>query len=118
MELSGLRTLIYPSADLQADKEWWSQILGYSPYFDESFYVGFDVNGYELGLDPNAKIEDGPRTYFGVNNVQKSVDHLVKMGCTIYETPTEAGDGIIVGTVRRSNGQLIGLIHNPHFKAK
>lgn len=118
MELLGLRTLIYPSNDLQADKKWWSEVLGYEPYFDEPFYVGFNVNGYELGLDPNAKIEDGPRTYFGVNNVQGSVNHLVKLGCKVFEAPTETGGGIIVATVKRSNGQLLGLIYNPHFTAK
>lgn len=50
MKLLGLRTLIYPSNDLETDKTWWAQALGFQPYFDQSFYVGFDVGGYELGL--------------------------------------------------------------------
>lgn len=65
MKLLGLRTLIYPSDNLGADKAWWSDVLGIEPYFDQPFYVGFDVGGYELGLDPNANMADGPRTYFG-----------------------------------------------------
>ena len=50
MKLLGLRTLIYPSDNLEADKKWWSQLLGFDPYFDQPFYVGFDVGGYELAL--------------------------------------------------------------------
>lgn len=118
MKLLGLRTLIYPTKDLDADKQWWSDTLGYKPYFDEPYYVGFDVGGYELGLDPNAKMEDGPRVYMGVDNVQEAVDHFAGKGCAVFEKPTDTGGGVIVATVKRPNGQLFGLIYNPHFKHK
>lgn len=116
MKLLGLRTLIYPSDNLEADKAWWSDALGIEPYFDQLFYVGFDVGGYELGLDPNADMTDGPRTYFGVDNVQAAVDHLLGHGCTIHEPVTETGDDIVVATVKKPNGQLLGLIYNPQFR--
>lgn len=115
MKLLGLRTLIYPSNDLETDKNWWAQALGFQPYFDQPFYVGFDVGGYELGLDPNAKMEDGSRTYFGVENVQEAVDYFVVRDCTVYEALAEVGGGVVVATVKRPNGQLLGLIYNPHF---
>jgi len=116
MELLGLRTLIYPSDNLEADTQWWSEILGFGPYFDQPFYVGFDVGGYELGLDPNASMTDGPRTYFGVDNVEAAVARFIEQGCSVHEPATETGDDIIVATVKRPNGQLIGLIYNPHFR--
>lgn len=47
----GLRTAIYHVDDLQAAKEWYTKVLGVEPYFDEPFYVGFNVGGYELGLN-------------------------------------------------------------------
>jgi len=118
MNLLGLRTLIYPSDNLEADKKWWIEVLGREPYFDQPFYVGFDVGGYELGLDPNAPMTDGPRTYFGVDDVQAAVDYFVQHGCTVHEPATETGDDIVVATVKKPNGQLLGLIHNPHFKEK
>lgn len=118
MHLLGLRTLIYPSVELESDKKWWTELLGYEPYFDKPFYVGFDVGGYELGLDPNAKTGDGPRVYFGVDSVEQAVKEFVKQECTIHEAVSEVGDGIIVATVKRPNGQLVGLIYNPHFKTK
>ncbi len=63
--LEGLRSVIYPSKDLASDKAFWTKALGIPPYFDEPFYVGFKVGGYELGLDPNGGSEGatGPITY-------------------------------------------------------
>jgi len=116
MKLLGLRTLIYPSNNLEADTQWWADALGVEPYFDQPFYVGFNVGGYELGLDPNGDMADGPRTYFGVDDINEAVDHFIASGCEIYEPVTEAGGDIMVATVKRSNGQLLGLIYNPHFK--
>ena len=111
----GLRTVIYPVSDLAVAKQWYAELLGQAPYFDQPFYVGFDVGGYELGLDPNADMADGPRTYFGVDDVQAAVDHFVAHGCTVHEPVTNTGDDIIVATVKKPNGQLLGLIYNPHF---
>ena len=50
----GLRTAIYRAPDLDKAKAWYSRVLGIAPYFDQPFYVGFSVGGYELGLDPDA----------------------------------------------------------------
>jgi len=48
-----LRTLIYHVDNLEKAKEWYKKITGINPYFDEPFYVGFNINGCELGLDPD-----------------------------------------------------------------
>lgn len=37
-------------SDLASAKAWYSKAFGISPYFDEPFYVGFNIGGYELGL--------------------------------------------------------------------
>lgn len=49
----GLRTVIYHAPDLDQAKAWYSSVLGIAPYFDQPFYVGFNVCGYELALDPD-----------------------------------------------------------------
>ena len=36
MKLLGLRTLIYPSDNLQADKAWWSDVLGACRVIDKT----------------------------------------------------------------------------------
>lgn len=56
----GPRTVIYHVGDLDRAKEWYANVLGGRPYFDEPFYVGFDVGGFELGLQPD--YSDAPRS--------------------------------------------------------
>src|SRR5262245_32458708 len=66
LSLGGLRTVIYPCPDLDAATGWWTDVLGVEPYFDQPFYVGFDVAGYELGLLPDADPADGALVYWAV----------------------------------------------------
>ena len=58
----GLRTAIYPVGDLARAKAWYTQLLGQAPYFDQPFYVGFNVGGFELGaagLEPVNDVGEG-----------------------------------------------------------
>ncbi len=114
--LKGLRTVIYPAVDLPAAKKWWSDFLGFDPYFDEPFYVGFNVAGYELGLLPDADPADGALTYWGVDDVSDAVKASLAAGATEYSPATEVGDGIITGSIRTLQGSIVGFIYNPHFK--
>jgi len=41
----GLRTAKYSAPDIAAAKAWYSKVLESKPYFDEPFYVGFNVGG-------------------------------------------------------------------------
>jgi len=115
LELSGLRTVIYPSADLAADKAWWTELLGQQPYFDEPFYVGFEVAGYELGLLPDADRSDGALVYWGVDDVPAAVSAAVANGATEHTPASDVGGGIVTATVRTPSGSILGLIYNPHF---
>jgi predicted enzyme related to lactoylglutathione lyase len=116
-QLRGLRTLIYPTSDLTAAKAWWSEYLGIAPYFDEPFYVGFEVAGYELGLVPTDETGASPTTYWGVDDVAQAVADAEANGANLLEAPQDVGDGIIVASVENPSGHVIGLIHNPHFVA-
>lgn len=111
----GLRTIIYPSNSLVEDTAWWSKVLGFEPYFKEDFYVGFNVGGYELGLNPDADMSLGQQTYFGVDDIQEAVSSLRENGCVVVEAPVERGGGIITATLKRADGQLINIIYNPYI---
>jgi len=55
-----LRTVIYQVSNLSKAGEWYIALTGIRPYFDEPFYIGFEVDGCEPGLDPDmCKIEKG-----------------------------------------------------------
>jgi len=111
----GLRTVIYPAPDLAASKAWFAELLGVQPYFDQPFYVGFDVGGYELGLLPDAAVADGPVTYWGVEDADAAWAALLAKGAVAHVPVQDVGDGIRTASVREPSGSVVGIIQNPHF---
>ena len=114
----GLRTVIYPAPQLAEATAWYTQALGQEPYFNEPYYVGFNVGGYELGLDPHAPTGDagGGVAYWGVPDAHTAFARLLALDATAQEAVHEVGGGILVGTVLDPFGNLLGIIENPHFK--
>ena len=113
--LQGLRTVVYRVADLAHAKKWWTGVLGFGPYFDESFYVGFNVGGYELGLTPAPADGPGSTTYWGVPDIEAACERLHHLGASEREPTQEVGGGIKVATMADPDGNRFGLIENPHF---
>jgi predicted enzyme related to lactoylglutathione lyase len=112
----GLRTAIYPAGDLAAAKQWYAQVLDQQPYFDEPFYVGFQVGGFELGLIPDAQAAtSGPQPLWGVVDIDTAYARLLKLGGAPLEPVTEVGGGIKVAAVVDPFGNRLGIIENPHF---
>lgn len=114
----GLRTAIYPAPDLQGAKAWYEQVLGKKPYFDEPFYVGFAVGGFELGLVPDGEPgTSGPQPLWGVADAESALATLVEHGATVIDPVTDVGGGIRVAAVMDPFGNRFGIIENPHFNA-
>ncbi len=116
----GLRTVIYHAPDLEKAKVWYSEVLGIGPYFDQPFYVGFNVGGYELGLDPDASSTPGGNggvgAYWGVLDAEATFRRLIELGAKERSAVQEVGEGIRVATVFDPFGNILGVIENPHFK--
>ena len=115
----GLRTVVYRVADLQAAKKWYQDAFLIEPYFDQPFYIGFNVGGYELGLLPG---ETADRTdaqnvscYWGVDDIEGEIARLIELGASAHEAPANVGGPIVVGSVRDPWGNVLGLIYNPTF---
>jgi catechol 2,3-dioxygenase-like lactoylglutathione lyase family enzyme len=116
----GLRTAIYHADDIEKARDWYTSILGFKPYFDEPFYVGFNVAGYELGLQPaesdSASKSDSVVAYWGVEDAAAAHQRLLELGAITHEEVQDVGGGIKVGTVKDPFGNVFGIIENPHFK--
>jgi len=116
----GLRTVVYKVDDLEKAKQWYAVAFKTNPYFDEPFYVGFNIGGYELGLLP----EEIPRkdklanvvTYWGVDEVNKEYNRFIELGATVDEELTNVGGELVVASVKDPWGNVIGIIYNPEFK--
>lgn len=113
----GLRTALYPAPDLAAAKAWYSQLLGQAPYFDQPFYVGFEVGSDELGLLPNAAPGvAGTQALWGVADAEAAYARLLALGASALEPVTEVGEGIKVAAVTDPFGNRFGIIENPQFE--
>jgi lactoylglutathione lyase len=113
----GLRTVIYKVSDLTKAKEWYSAAFNTGPYFDEPFYVGYNVGGYELGLQPDEAVTGtNVTTFWGVEDIRAEYDRFLALGATADEAPQNVGGEIMVATIKDPWGNLIGLIYNPEFK--
>jgi predicted enzyme related to lactoylglutathione lyase len=116
--LKGLRTITYHVTDLTEAKLWYFNVFGITPYFDEPYYVGFNVAGFELGLDPDpANFSTGNHsiTYWGVEDIEASFAKIKALGVQIHEDPKNVGGAIWVGSFYDPFGNIIGLIENPEF---
>ena len=114
----GLRTAIYKVGNLEEAKKWYSKAFETEPYFDEPFYVGFSIKGYELGLLPaegNGK-QDNMITYWGVEDIHVEFDRLISLGAEEHEVPTNVGGELMVASVYDPWGNVIGIIYNPDFR--
>ena len=115
----GLRTAVYYVTDMDKAKAWYRSVLGIDPYFDQPFYVGFNVGGFELGLHPagaeNPPGSAGAVPYWGVERMTVAWPRLLGLGATTVSAPEDVGDGIQVATVKDPFGNLLGIIENPHF---
>ena len=114
--IQGMRTVIYPVNDLQAGKAWYTSMLGVAPYFDQPFYVGFTVGGFELGLIPDGEPGSaGAQAYWGTPDAAAELERLLALGATLASPLQDVGDGIRLFTVQDPFGNLFGVIENPQF---
>jgi predicted enzyme related to lactoylglutathione lyase len=113
----GLRTVIYPVTDLAKAKSWYSEVFSAAPYFDEPFYVGYAVGGFELGLIPDGTPgSGGALPYWGVADIAAEFARIQGLGAEVHDAITDVGGGIKVASLKDPFGNLIGLIENPVFK--
>jgi len=115
----GLRTTIYRVADMDEARSWYSEVFETLPYFDQPFYIGFNIGGYELGLQPveagQASGSENVLTYWGVEDIQEVYNWMVNNGAEPHQEPENVGGEIMVASVRDPWGNVVGMIYNPEF---
>lgn len=115
----GLQTAVVLVPDLTAAKDWYTKAFGLKPYFDEPYYVGFNIAGYELGLQPEEKPAIAKTTsviaYWGVDDIEHQYQRMLAAGARPLETPNDVGEGVMVASLIDPWGNVIGLIDNPYF---
>jgi predicted enzyme related to lactoylglutathione lyase len=107
----GFKIIVYPVKDPAKAKKLYSTLLGVEPYVDGSYYVGFRVEGQEIGLDPGAgqRGENGPIGYVDVSDVRESLKSLLEAGAQLMQDVQDVGGGLLIAKVKDGDGNLLGL---------
>ncbi|MCH7573958.1 MAG: VOC family protein [Candidatus Marinimicrobia bacterium] len=117
--IHGPRTITYYVTDLAQAKSWYTAVFETEPYFDEDFYVGFDIEGAELGLLPaKGHAQPGPGgviAYWGVDDIEEQLQSLLKLGAKPHDAIEDVGGGTKVPSVLDPFGNVIGIIYIPEM---
>lgn len=109
---TGLKTMIYPVKDLAQAKTLFSNLLGVAPSMDEAYYVGFSVDGQDIGLDPHGHGQGmtGPVGFWLVDDIRASLQALLEAGAKMQRDVSDVGGGKLIAWVSDADGNGIGLI--------
>jgi predicted enzyme related to lactoylglutathione lyase len=110
----GVRTIIYPVRDLAKAKSLYSLLAGVRPDMDKPYYVGLDVEGQDVGLDPNGHSQGmtGPVCYWHVDDIKETLKALLDAGAEAKQEVKDVGGGKLIASVTDADGNVIGLIQS------
>lgn len=105
----GIKTIICPVEDLARAKALFSEVAGAPPIMDQPYYVGFKVDGQDVGLDPHGH-EHGMTAYWHVDDVRASLQGLLDAGAEELQEVKDVGGGRLIAAVKDPDGNVIGLL--------
>ncbi|PWU23009.1 glyoxalase [Candidatus Cerribacteria bacterium 'Amazon FNV 2010 28 9'] len=105
-----IKLIVYSTKNIEAAKQLLHTFLGIDPYVDSPYYVGFKVEGLEVGLTPSHQEHiTGPIAYTDVSDIKASLQSLVDAGATVVQKPKDVGNGLLVASVQDADGNILGL---------
>jgi predicted enzyme related to lactoylglutathione lyase len=102
-----IRSLVIPVSDLAAAKAVYTALLG-APHTDEAYYVGYNVDGFEVGLNP-AGDGGGPVAFADVDDLDATRETLLAAGAAERDAPREVAPAVRVCVLADAEGNPIGL---------
>jgi predicted enzyme related to lactoylglutathione lyase len=122
--LRGLTTVSFFAGDLEAARNWYTDLLGMEPYFNRPGYVEFRIGDHqhELGIIDSHYSPYGPATgpagavvYWHVDDVTATYERLLSMGAKESQPPTVRGEGFVTASVVDPFGNVLGVMYNQHY---
>src|ERR1700722_2752006 len=110
-----LNVVLYPVKDLDQTKALFAALFGADPHVDSPYYVGFSVDGIEIGLVPSGHDQGmtGPVPFFDVDDISATLTALQAAGAQVRQETTDASSGLRVAKVKDPDGNDIGLRQLP-----
>jgi predicted enzyme related to lactoylglutathione lyase len=110
----GIKTVLHPVSDMAAAKPVYSALLGVPPQTDESYYVGFEAAGQQIGLVPRGGPQGltSPVAYWHVPDIEAKLAEVTAAGATVKEPAHDVGGGRRVAAVTDPDGNVLGLLQD------
>ena len=110
----GIKTVLHPVSDLAKAKEVYAALLGVPPSADESYYVGFEAAGQQIGLVPGGAQQGmtSPVAYWHVPDIEAKLAEVTAAGATVKDPVRDVGGGRLVATVTDPDGNVLGLLQD------
>ena len=102
-----LQSLVIPVSDLDAAKAVYGALYG-EPHTDTPYYVGYNVEGFEIALAPG-DVSGGPVVYADVDDLDAAHAAMLAAGATERSAPMKVSPEARVSVVTDRDGNPIGL---------
>jgi predicted enzyme related to lactoylglutathione lyase len=121
----GIANVSFYTADVEAAKKWYTELLGIGPYFERPGYAEFRLGDYqhELGIIDCSSAPkgmtagpNGAVVYWHVDDVRATLKKLIDMGAKEYEGLRDRSGGFITASVVDPFGNILGIMHSPHYR--
>jgi lactoylglutathione lyase len=105
-------TIVIPAADLEAATAFYRTAWGAEPHTETPYYVGFNLDGQEIGLNPHGERDQmaGPVVYWKTDDLAATVAAVEASGGTVVRPVTEVGGGTSLALLADPAGNQVGFI--------
>lgn len=104
---SAIRSLVIPVSNIEAAKKVYGALFG-APHTDQPYYVGYNVDGFEIALAPG-DVSGGPVAYTNVDDLDATRETLLAAGATERSAPREVAPNSRICVLEDPDGNPIGL---------
>ena len=110
-----INVVLYPAKDVDKAKAVFTALFGVEPHVDSPYYVGYSVDGTEIGLlpDGHGRGMTGPEPFYDVADIAATISALQAAGAETVQEPTDVGAGLLVAKLKDADGNVIGLRQPP-----
>jgi predicted enzyme related to lactoylglutathione lyase len=102
-----IRSLVIPVSDLDAAKALYTTLLG-APHTDQPYYVGYNVDGFEVSLAPG-DVAGGPVAFADVEDLDSTRATLLAAGATERSAPRQVAPEARVCVLADADGNPFAL---------
>jgi predicted enzyme related to lactoylglutathione lyase len=124
IKLRGFATLNFYAADHEGAKKWYTELFGFPPYYDMPGYFEFRLGDFEAEFGvidaqyaaPGTNEKPGGAImHWAVDDLEGTLEKLLKMGATLFEPITKRGEGFETASVVDPFGNIFGIMKNVHY---